>query len=204
MKPALAENVEEKERKHGGERKSHNNLCPDSQHGAKLPTRRPWLQAPPKSTRQECSQPGHPGPVCPRARSGAPGRNPPLEVSFAGGTSHFEGSPSGSQARSAHCSLFQSCLWPSILLPWYFTHQIDLIMVLKLKGTTWILVTLTYTRYFPCYICKQEPSGFSYHCYFSKAAQSNFPGTDIKFCSMDASVCGYRDVYAYEEFLQNN
>lgn len=48
MKPALAENVEEKERKHGEKRKSHDNLCPDSQHGAKLPTRRPWLQAPPK------------------------------------------------------------------------------------------------------------------------------------------------------------
>lgn len=74
-------------------------------------------------------------------------------------------------------------------------------MVLKLKCTTCTLLILTYTCSFPCYTGKQEPTGFSY---FSLAAQSNFPGIDIKFCSMNASVCGYKDVYAYEEFLQNN
>lgn len=203
MKPALAENVEEKERKHGEKRKSHDNLCPDSQHGAKLPTRRPWLQDSPTSTRQECSQPWPPWPRVSQGSFWCTRQKP---------------SP-GSQFCWKHLPFWRFSLWKTsqehpllplsvlpltILLPWYFTHQIELIMVLKLKGTTWILVTLTYTCYFPCYVCKQEPSGFSYHCYFSKAAQSNFPGTDIKFCSMNASVCGYRDVYAYEEFLQNN
>lgn len=157
MKPALAENGEEKERKHRRKKKkSLDNLFPDSQHEAKSPAEGRGCRI----SLHECQAgvlpalaPGPQGLLCCTKHKTFPGS----------GFCHF-----WRHLPWEHPLLPLSVLTVSISSPPLVFHSSEISNpVLELKGTTCILVILTQTCSFPCCTCKQEPSGFSYHCYFS-------------------------------------